>query len=200
MSRDFLSLPGDLRQPQHRALVDHWLDLYRAGNGRIPAVQEIDALRLGRHLPDICILDHEGGDVFRFRIAGGNVNEFYGQDVARRDMTTIVESPTRERLLGMAHAILGRPAAILHGLSSMMPQWNYSLALQRISLPLAGADGDLRHIISANAYFRYERSAAQMQSGVAAVDAEFQHDYRIPTGAEAEALLAAERASARSAG
>ncbi len=165
MSYDFSTLLDDMQLPAHRALVSHWLDLYHAAGEQVPAVQEIDALQLGRHLPDICILNHEGG----------NVNEFYGQDVRHKNLADLVESPTRERLLDMAHAILHLPAAVMHGLSSMQPQWNYSVALQRISLPLADADGVPRHIISGTVFFRYDRNDTQ-----ALASTDFQHRYQIP--------------------
>jgi hypothetical protein len=190
MSHDFTTLLDDMPQPMHRALVSHWLDLYAAAGHRVPPVTAIDPLQLGRHLPDICILNHEGGNVFRFRLAGGHVNEMYGQEVKGKDLAEVVESPTRERLLDMAHAILAPPTAILHGLSSMLPQWNYSMALQRISLPLADAAGVPRHIISATAAFRYDLGDA--------VSADFQHRYRIPQ--DGAAALPAADATRRSAG
>lgn len=173
MLYDFATLLDDMPQPMHRALVTHWLELYDAAGKRVPPLSAVDALRFGRYLPDICILDHEGGDRFVYRLAGGNVDEFYGRRVKGCSMTDMVESPTRERLLDMAHAIVGLPAAVLHGLSSLLPQWNYSVALTRISLPLADADGVLRHIISAT-QFIYDRSAMPM------VESDFQRRYRIP--------------------
>lgn len=182
MSYDFNTLLDDMKLPAHRALVAHWLDLYAAAGSRIPPLHGIDPLNLGRHLPDICILNHEGGNVFRFRLSGGNVNEFYGQDVRQKNLGDLVESPTRERLLDMAHAILHLPAAVLHGLSSMQPQWNYSVALQRISLPLADADGVPRHIISATVFFRFDRDDTQ---SLASTD--FQHRYRIPCSGSLQA-------------
>ena len=84
MLRDLHTLPTDLHLAPHLALVDHWLDLYRAAGGQLPALRAVDALRLGRHLPDICILDHEGGDTYRFRLAGDNVAQFYGGETRRR--------------------------------------------------------------------------------------------------------------------
>ncbi|WP_341910239.1 PAS domain-containing protein [Ferrovibrio terrae] len=182
MSYDFNTLLDDMKLPAHRALVAHWLDLYAAAGNRIPPLHGIDPLNLGKHLPDICILNHEGGNVFRFRLSGGNVNEFYGQDVRQKNLGDLVESPTRERLLDMAHAILHQPAAALHGLSSMQPQWNYSVALQRISLPLADADGVPRHIISATVFFRFDRDDTQ---SLASTD--FQHRYRIPCSGSLQA-------------
>lgn len=184
MLRDLEALPGDLQLAPHRALVDHWLDLYRAAGGALPALRAIDPLRLGRHLPDICILDHEGDDNHRFRLAGGNVNEFYGGEAKGRLLHELVEARTAERLLPMARSILAEPAAVLHGLSSMLPDWNNSVALQRISLPLADAEGHARHIISATV-FRHDRAGV---SGV--VSADYRHDYRIPLGPDAIAWLA----------
>lgn len=192
MLRDLHSLPTDLRLAPHRALVDHWLDLYRAAGGQLPALRAVDALRLGRHLPDICILDHEGGDTYRFRLAGENVCQFYGGEIRRRCLHELVEPRTGERLLAMARTILDEPAAVLHGLSSMLPEWNYSVALQRISLPLADAEGQPRHIISATV-FRYDRDGL---SGV--VSADYRHDYRIPLGEAAIAWLADHDRSAAS--
>lgn len=93
----------------------------------------------------------------------------------------LIESPTRERLFDMAHAVLQPPSAILHGLSSMLPQWNYSLALQRISLPLADSAGAVKHIISATVFFRYSRDDTH-----AMVNADYQHRYRIPLAEDAD--------------
>lgn len=175
MQYDFASLMDDLQLEPHRALAGHWLDLHAAGGGRLPRVNAIDALSLGRHLPDICILNHEGGNIFRFRLAGGNVNDFYGCEVRGRLLTELLSSPTRERLTGMAHAILRPPAAILHGMSGMLPQWNYSVALQRLSLPLADATGHARHIISVTVHSRHEPDRSHES-----VDVDFQRQYRIP--------------------
>lgn len=175
MHYDFASLMDDLTLEPHRALATHWLDLYAAGGNSIPRVSTIDALSLGRHLPDICILNHDGGNVFRFRLAGGHVNDFYGCDVRGKQLTDLVTSPTRERLIGMAHAILRPPAAILHGMSGMLPQWNYSVALQRLSLPLADGTGRVRHIISATVHSRHAPDPSQDS-----VDVDHQRQYRIP--------------------
>jgi hypothetical protein len=175
MQHDFASLMNDLTLEPHRALAAHWLDLHAACSGGIPRVTEIDALSLGRHLPDICILNHDGGNVFSFRLAGGHVNDFYGCDVRGKQLTELVSSPTRERLIGMAHAILKPPAAILHGMSGMLPQWNYSVALQRLSLPLTDATGRARHIISATVHSRHAPNPAHDS-----VEVDFQRQYRIP--------------------
>jgi hypothetical protein len=179
MQHDFASLMDDLTLEPHRALAAHWLDLHAVSGGNIPRVTAIDALSLGRHLPDICILNHDGGNVFRFRLAGGHVNDFYGCEVRGRLLTDLIASPTRERLIGMAHAILRPPSAILHGMSGMLPQWNYSVALQRLSLPLADAAGHVRHIISATVHSRHAADPSHQS-----VDVDFQRQYRIPvTGA-----------------
>lgn len=174
MLYDFASLLDDMPQPMHCALTAHWLDLYRAAGGRVPPLSAVDPLAFGRYLSDICILDHEGGDRFIYRLAGGNVDEFYGTRVKGCSMADMVQTPTRERLLDMAHAIIGMPAAVLHGLSSLLPQWNYSVALTRISLPLTDANGVPRHIISAT-QFIYDRSAT-----IPTIETDFQHRYRIP--------------------
>lgn len=175
MQYDFASLMDDLTLEPHRALAAHWLDLHAACGGGLPRVNAIDAVRLGRHLPDICILNHDGGNVFRFRLAGGHVNDFYGCEVRGKQLTDLLASPTRERLIGMAHAILRPPSAILHGMSGMLPQWNYSVALQRLSLPLADATGRARHIISATVHSRHDPDRAQES-----VKIDFQRQYRIP--------------------
>ncbi|WP_341703869.1 PAS domain-containing protein [Ferrovibrio sp.] len=171
MLRELARLQTDMRQPPHISLVEHWLDLFRDGGNTVPSIQDIDPCRLGRHLPDICILDHEGGDDFRFRLTGETVKGLYGGSVKGRLLGDLVEEPTASRLLEMAHAILARPLAILHGLSGMQPAWNYSVALQRISLPLADRYGAIRHIISATVCHTYE-------GGV--VSGEYQHCYAIP--------------------
>lgn len=175
MHYDFANLMDDLTLEPHRALAGHWIDLQAAAGGAIPCVTAIDPLSLGRHLPDICILNHDGGNVFRFRLAGGHVNDFYGCDVRGKLLTDLLVSPTRERLIGMAHAILRPPTAILHGMSGMLPQWNYSVALQRLSLPLTDAIGHVRHIISATVYSRHDADPSHQS-----VDVDFQRQYRIP--------------------
>jgi hypothetical protein len=175
MQHDFMSLMDDLTLEPHRALASHWLDLHAACGGGIPHVSAIDALSLGRHLPGICILNHEGGNAFRFRLAGGDVNDFYGCEVRGKLLTDLLTSPTRERLIGMAHAILRPPAAILHGMSGMLPQWNYGMALQRLSLPLADALGSARHIISSTVYARHDADRVEDS-----VRIDFQRQYRIP--------------------
>ncbi|PJI43799.1 PAS domain-containing protein [Ferrovibrio sp.] len=175
MQYDFAGLMDALTLDSHRALAAHWLELHAAGGGALPRVTAIDPLSLGRHLPDICILNHDGGNVFRFRLAGGHVNDFYGGEVRGKLLTDLLPSPTRERLIGMAHAVLRPPAAILHGMSGMLPQWNYSVALQRLSLPLADASGRARHIISATVHSRHEPDRAQDS-----VIIDFQRQYRIP--------------------
>lgn len=180
MPYDFTTLLDDITQPSHDALTRHWLDLYTAAGQQVPRVGAIDALRLGRHLPHICILNHEGGNDFRFRIAGGHVNELYGCEVRRRLLGDLVASPTRERLFGMAHALLAPPTIILHSMSGMLPQWNFSVAVQRISLPLATDDGRIGHIISATVHSRHDAAPAQ---GVIEVDS--QRLYRVPLAATA---------------
>lgn len=192
MSHDFNTLLSDIKLPSHLALASHWLDLHAAADGALPAVSAIDPLALGKYLPDICILSHEGGNDFRFRIAGGNVNDFYGRDIKRVLLADLVESPTRERLFDMAHQILQPPSILLHGLSSMLPQWNYSIALRRISLPLADEAGQPSHIISSTVYFRHSRDEIQ-----SLVNAEFQQRYLVPAPADYRAGREADRRTAR---
>lgn len=180
MIHDFATLLDDITQPSHRALAQHWLALYDAAGRQIPRLRAIDALSLGRHLPDICLLDHEGGNDFRFRLAGGSVNELYGGNVRHKLLGDLVSSPTRERLFGMGHAILSPPTVILHGMSGMLPQWNYSIAVQRISLPLAAEDGSIRHIISSTLLARHDGT-----SGSASIEIDFRRLYRVPLTAPA---------------
>lgn len=146
---DLANLSTDLHRPAHMALAEHWLDLFYGENRRIPGLQAIDPIRLGRHLPDICILDHEDGDVFRFRLAGATVIELYGRDVRRLRLDEVAPQPSLDRYRALAHMILERPAGLLHGLSGTIAAWNYSVAFERLSLPLLGRDGRICHIISA---------------------------------------------------
>lgn len=178
---DLANLSTDLHHPAHMALAEHWLDLFYGENRRIPGLQAIDPIRLGRHLPDICILDHEDGDVFRFRLAGETVIELYGRDVRRLRLDEVSPQPSLDRYRALAHMILERPAGLLHGLSGMLAAWNYSVAFERLSLPLLGRDGRIRHIISATVATRQTDDR---------VIAEYQRIYTIPqrrTASEAPA-------------
>src|SRR3546814_17516958 len=100
---DLANLSTDLHQPAHMALAEHWLDLFYGEGRQIPGLQAIDPIRLGRHLPDICILDHEDGDVFRFRLAGETVIQLYGRDVSRLSPDAGAPTPSFDR--SAAHAV-----------------------------------------------------------------------------------------------
>ena len=65
--------------PGHRAVVQHWLDLYEAGGRRVPRLRDIDPAGFPRALSDIWIVDAEPGDVFRFHLAGQTMVDWLGR-------------------------------------------------------------------------------------------------------------------------
>lgn len=138
--------------PGHRAVVQHWLDLFDAGGRRIPRLRDIDPAHFPRALPDIWIVDAEPGDVFRFHLAGQNMVDWLGRSPKGLAFQDIYPADRLPQVTTMTRQVLERPAACYHRMESMTRHWSMPIPVERIALPLAGDDGGIRHMFGATIF------------------------------------------------
>lgn len=139
--------PGPLR-----LLVRHWLDLYRAGNGHVPALREIDPLRIGPALAHAWIVDATTDGRFRFRLAGEMLAEWYGNSLRDRFLEDVINPTSLPDTAALARAVLEQPMAAYQQLTARIADRSEPVRCARVALPLAGNDGRIRHILGASSF------------------------------------------------
>lgn len=74
-------MPPVIKSARLKTLLEHYLEV--RGDRRMPARQDIDALRLGPVLPVIWVSEYEAAaGTFRYRLAGEEVNQIWGMSIS----------------------------------------------------------------------------------------------------------------------
>ncbi len=142
-------LLATLTLPGHRAVTQHWLDLYRTSGNRVPALRDLDPLRFPAALPDVWIVDHGDDDRFRFHLLGQNMIDWRGSNAKGLSFEEIYPPDMLDLVNGMARRVIGQPAISHQQMQSQIRDWSLPIPVERISLPLADATGRVRHLFGA---------------------------------------------------
>lgn len=122
-----------------KALLSHYLETL--GAKRLPSRQDIDALKLGNALPVIWISEYEpAAGTFRYRLAGEEVNDAFGQSVNGRLLSEIVSAERFDSVNAAFRRVIEEQAAML----AVGPVYRCTdrVALgERLALPLS-SDGE----------------------------------------------------------
>lgn len=131
-------------------LLNHWLE--RRGSDTVPDRAAIDPAAIAATLPSIWLcefLPDEGR--FRMRLAGEEINRFYGRNISR----SYFEDITDERFLGTVvrryRRVIEEPA-IMHCGGHIYFTNDSRVVGERLGLPLRTEDGLISQIIGASVY------------------------------------------------
>jgi hypothetical protein len=127
-----------------RAVFDHWLA--KRGLRAMPEPREIDPVEIGAEpLPHLFILDIDGADRYRFRLAGTLLPRIFGREVAGRSLEDVV--PDRD--LGNArrsYGLIAETARAWHSVAVYRRDGVGTVTWERLALPL-GRDGVVTRIL-----------------------------------------------------
>ena len=160
----------DLRLPSLRPLVQHWLALYRA-SGTVPALQDLDALHFAPSMRHAWIIDAEADGGFRFRLSGEALIEWYGFNLKGKRYDEVFPAVTLPSVIAGSRRVMGDPAGVYQWMTARMPDWSEPAALERIGLPLRGADGKITHMLGATLFER------RVYNGKGSIDTMIETEY-----------------------
>ena len=133
-----------------RLLLNHWLD--RRGDEAVPLRSAIDPAALAPALPAIWICEYVP-DVgrFRTRLAGEDINRFYGRNIAQTYFEDIAAEPFLSTIIRRYRRIIEEPAIMY--LTGHIYLANESRVVgERLGLPLRTEDGRITQVIGASVY------------------------------------------------
>lgn len=161
--------------PGHAALARHWLDLH-GRLGRIPRLAEIDATRFPAALADAWIVDAESDGRYRIRLAGQTLVSWYGRSPKGLYYEEIFRPQILPVVTAQAQRVLQGRCIGLHWMNTTVPDWSIPASFTRLAMPLADAEGKLRHMIGATFF----NTTADHGKGGIATQAEREYWYAIP--------------------
>jgi hypothetical protein len=124
------------------ALARQW-DAAR-GNRRMPAFRDIDPVGIGRHLRYVWAWKYDrAADSFLGRLAGEEIDKAFGKSLRGMQMTEFY-APDVYAVVFPRHRRVVTEPCFFHGTGMVFAQMGYTMAGERISLPLSedGSTGD----------------------------------------------------------
>jgi hypothetical protein len=141
---------GHVRDHRLQVLLNHWLD--RRGDDSMPLRSAIDPAAIAPALPSIWLcefLTDEGR--FRMRLAGEEINKFYGRNISRCYFDEIAGDRYLPNIVRRYRRIIEEPA-ILHCTGHIYFANESRVVGERIGLPLRADDGKVLQIIGVSVY------------------------------------------------
>lgn len=149
MDQPLSRLPDALTLPGHRAVARHWLALYRAADNRVPALGNLDPLQFSVALPDIWIVDLADDGRFRFHLLGQNMISWRSGNAKGMSFEEIYPPEMLPVVNGMARRAITQPAVSHQQMLSRIRDWSLPIPVERVALPMADAQGHIRHLFGA---------------------------------------------------
>jgi hypothetical protein len=125
-----------------RVLARQWAEA--RGSRRMPAFRDIDPVGIGRHLRYIWAWKYDREtDAFTGRLAGEEIDRAFGKSLRGMRMVEFY-APDVYALVFPRHRRVVTEPSFFHGTGMVFAQMGYTMAGERISLPLAedGSTGD----------------------------------------------------------
>ncbi|MCW0233912.1 MAG: PAS domain-containing protein [Ferrovibrio sp.] len=152
MDRPLSSLLETLTLPGHRAATQHWLALYRAGDNRVPMLHDLDPLQFSAALPDIWIVDLDPDGRFRFHLLGQNMIDWHGSNPKGLSFEDIYTPEMLPVVTAMVRRVIEQPAVVYQKAQSVTRNRSLPVPIERIALPLADAEGRVRHLFGVTVF------------------------------------------------
>jgi len=123
-----------------RVLARQW-DAARAGR-RMPAFRDIDPVGIGRHLRYVWAWKYDrAADSFLGRLAGEEIDKAFGKSLRGMQMTEFYAPDVYDLVFPRHRRVVTEPC-FFHGTGMVFAQMGYTMAGERISLPLS-EDGEI---------------------------------------------------------
>lgn len=130
-----MQISEQLGEPALIALYEYWLS--KCEDRRAPCRADIDPIDIPDLLPYISLTDVlDGGERFRIRLAGTNVEERFGCSLTNRMFDEVMHGPYLEYLQNLFARLL-RDCVPLYSESSFEPERTSELRVKRLALPLS---------------------------------------------------------------
>ncbi len=137
--------------PGLRALYAYWREL-GGHTGGLPRLQNFDALRLPKLLPNIWVLEVEPESRrFRMRLAGETINAIYGRNVAGHNFADIFDPADGPTIVQRYSRALREPA-IYHATGYVYAAAGRYSPGERLGLPMLGRDGTTNTLLGGTVY------------------------------------------------
>lgn len=156
MDRPLSELLARLTLPGHRAATQHWLDLYSAAGHRVPALRDLDPLRFPAALPDIWIVNREPDDRFRFHLLGQNMIDWHGSNPKGLSLEDIYPPAMLPVVTALVRRVTEQSAISFQQAQSLTRNRSLPVPIERIALPLADAQGRVRHLFGVTVFMTRE--------------------------------------------
>lgn len=156
MDRPLDQLLTDIDLPGHRAVAEHWFDLYRRA-GTVPSLADIDPLHFHRALPEAWIVDRTGDGRFVFRLMGETLVAWYGRNPKGLSYQELFPAHVVPVLEMQSHNVLNRPCAGFQRVHTNAPEGALMpRSFERLTFPLRDKTGEkIAHILG-NSIFNRE--------------------------------------------
>ena len=187
MNRPLDIMDADVPPGPLRSLVRHWLDLVRQADGRVPSLRAVDPLQFAPALQDAWIVDAGADGRFRFRLCGETLAEWYGFSLRGRCYEEVFDARSLAEVTAQTRDVLDGPMALYQRMLAVMPDRSDPVGFGRVALPLAGEDGDIRHMLGAT---RFDEMVYNGRGSIAH-HPEMEHRYLVPALAGAVSIPAA---------
>lgn len=131
---------GRLRSPAGRAIYTHWMAFW--STGRLPSFEDVDPAAIKGALPYLWVLRYDRGtDAFSYRIAGEEVNRFFGRNMSGRPVDGSMPADLAKAFQGRARRSLLQ-CCVLHLAGKVYRSAGYDALGERLFLPLAPSRND----------------------------------------------------------
>lgn len=139
---------GHVKHKVLRRLVAYWLD--KRAQRTMPSRHDIDPVEIPWALSWIWLCDVEPEDRrFRVRLAGEQINAFWGRNIGGRYLDEIVPKARLSDTNEILHAALAGPA-IVHETGRILLEDKVFAAGERIILPLSDDDREVTGLLGAS--------------------------------------------------
>ena len=146
----FQAFFDSIRSEPLRVLARQWAAV--RGSRRMPAFRDIDPVGIGRHLRYVWAWKYDRvGDAFIGRLAGEEIDRAFGKSLRGMKMTEFYAPDVYDLVFPRHRRVVTEPC-FFHGTGMVFAQMGYTMAGERISLPLA-EDGDSGDGIIGGTYY-----------------------------------------------
>lgn len=136
----------ELACPENRAVLDYWLAL--RGDADMPPRDRFNPMRIGRHLPNVIMLEPQGPESAIVRTFGTELCRRLGVDLTGADLVQLYQGERRQGLRELIEGLTrARVISVAH--SEWTTPSGHHFITENLWLPFAGADGSVTRMLGA---------------------------------------------------
>ena len=139
-----------LKDQRLQLLLNYWLDL--RGSEAIPLRSTLDPTAIAPILPYIWLCEFVPDEErFRMRLAGEEINKFYGRNISRVYFDEIADDRFRTMMVRRYRRVIEEPS-IMHCTGHIYFANESRVVGERLGLPLRADDGRVLQVIGVSVY------------------------------------------------